>query len=98
MPSRSSVALGFILTLSVTTTAGQAGAPPASAVLARVEAHAAHFGDVSRQIWEFAEPGFKETRSAGLLVQELRQAGFRVREGVADMPTAFVASWAAASR
>jgi len=93
MPSRSSVALGFMLALSVTTMAGQTGAPASHAVLARVEAHAAHFGDVSRQIWEFAEPGFKEAKSAGLLVQELRQAGFRVREGVAEMPTAFVAEW-----
>ena len=72
---------------------GTVRARTSSGVTTRVEAHAAHFGDVSRQIWEFAEPGYKETRSAALLTQELRQAGFRVREGVADIPTAFVAEW-----
>ena len=92
MRSRLSVALGFTFTLSVTALTGQTGAP-APAVLARVEAHASHFGDVSRQIWELAEPGFKETKSSALLAQELRQAGFRVEEGVAGMPTAFVATW-----
>jgi aminobenzoyl-glutamate utilization protein B len=69
------------------------GARTSPDVTTSVEAHAAHFGDVSRQIWEFAEPGYKETRSAALLAQELRQAGFRVREAVADIPTAFVAEW-----
>jgi aminobenzoyl-glutamate utilization protein B len=93
MSPRSSGALILVLTLSVTGVASQAPVPSSSSVLARVEAHAAHFGDVSRQIWEFAEPGFQETKSSALLVQELKQAGFRVREGVAEMPTAFVAEW-----
>src|SRR5262245_2816794 len=92
MSSRLCGVLTFVA-LSVATLAGQAGTASSSAVIARVEAHAVRFGDVSRQIWEFAEPGFKETRSAGLLVQELRQAGFRIREGVAEMPTAFIAEW-----
>jgi aminobenzoyl-glutamate utilization protein B len=84
---------GVLILVVAPSVAGQAPAPSSTSVLARVDSHAAHFGDVSRQIWEFAEPGFKETRSAGLLAQELREAGFRIREGVADMPTAFVAEW-----
>lgn len=62
-------------------------------LIQRVDARAARFGELSRKIWEFAEVGYKETRSAGLLAEELRGAGFRIQEGVADIPTAFTATW-----
>lgn len=62
-------------------------------VLARVNAHASHFTAVSRQIWETPELGFHEQKSAGLLRDELRQAGFTIDNGVAGMPTAFTATW-----
>jgi aminobenzoyl-glutamate utilization protein B len=62
-------------------------------LLRRVDAQAARFGDVSRKIWEFAEVGYKETRSAGLLAAELRAAGFTIAENVAGIPTAFTATW-----
>ena len=58
-----------------------------------MDARAAHFGEVSRQIWEFAEVGYKEVKSADLLKSELRQAGFTVQDNVAGIPTAFTASW-----
>ena len=63
------------------------------AILQSMDARAAHYGDVSRKIWEFAELGFKENQSAALLESELRAAGFRVVENVAGMPTAFTATW-----
>ncbi|HNY38810.1 MAG TPA: amidohydrolase [Bryobacteraceae bacterium] len=59
----------------------------------RVDAHAARFGRVSRQIWENPELGFGESKSAALLASELRASGFRVSEGVAGLPTAFTAEW-----
>lgn len=62
-------------------------------VLARVAAHAEHFGEVSRQIWETPELGFHETKSSALLQQELARNGFEVRAGAAGMPTAFTASY-----
>jgi aminobenzoyl-glutamate utilization protein B len=61
--------------------------------LKQMDARAAHYGDVSRQIWEFAEVGYKEVKSADLLKSELRQAGFTVQDNVAGMPTAFTATW-----
>ena len=62
-------------------------------VLRAIDAQHAHFADVAKQIWSFAEVGFKETRSSALLQGELRGAGFTVQSGVAGMPTAFVASY-----
>lgn len=44
------------------------------------------------QIWEWAEVGYKETRSASLLADTLRRGGFRVETGVAGIPTAFTAT------
>ena len=48
---------------------------------------------VNKSIWEFAEVGLEERKSSGLLVEKLKAAGFSVKAGVADMPTAFVASY-----
>ena len=63
------------------------------ALLQHMDARAAHYGEVSRKIWEFAEVGYKEVKSADLLKSELRQAGFTVEENVAGIPTAFTATW-----
>jgi aminobenzoyl-glutamate utilization protein B len=64
-----------------------------AALLKSVEAHAAQYGEVSKQIWQFAETGYQETKSSALLQQQLKTAGFVVKAGVADIPTAFVASY-----
>jgi aminobenzoyl-glutamate utilization protein B len=64
-----------------------------SALLEKMDARATHYGDVSRTIWEFAEVGYKEHKSAELLKSELRSAGFAVTENVAAIPTAFTATW-----
>ena len=63
------------------------------AILQQMDARAPHYGDVSRKIWEFAEVGYQETKSADLLKAELRQNQFTIQDGVAGMPTAFTASW-----
>ena len=49
-----------------------------------------HAGDL---VWEYAEIGFKEFQSAKALTDVLKAEGFAVQEGVAGIPTAFVASW-----
>jgi aminobenzoyl-glutamate utilization protein B len=49
------------------------------------------------QIWDFAEVGYKEVKSSALHQQLLRDNGFRVTAGVADIPTAFVASYGSGS-
>ena len=46
-----------------------------------------------KQIWGFAEVGYQEQKSSALLQQQLKAAGFQVTAGVADIPTAFVATF-----
>ncbi len=70
------------------------GAAPASAQIeSAVAAHSERFVNVSRQIWDWAELGYKETQSSQLLADELRKSGFTVTMGVAEIPTAFVAEY-----
>ena len=63
------------------------------ALLQSIDAKRAAYADIAKQVWAFAEVGFQETKSSALLQQQLRAAGFTVRAGVADIPTAFVASF-----
>jgi aminobenzoyl-glutamate utilization protein B len=49
------------------------------------------------QIWDYAELGYKETKSAALHVQNLKDAGFTVETGVAGIPTSFVATYGTGS-
>ena len=63
------------------------------AQIAAIEARSDHYGSVARQIWEWAEVGYQEEKSSELLKGELEAAGFSVESGVADMPTAFLASY-----
>jgi aminobenzoyl-glutamate utilization protein B len=45
------------------------------------------------EIWDHAELGYKEQKSAALLQQLLKDNGFNVEAGVAEIPTAFVATY-----
>ncbi len=58
-----------------------------------VEANSANWKQVSKEIWGFAELGYHENKSSALLQAQLKAAGFSVESGVADEPTAFIASY-----
>ncbi len=49
--------------------------------------------DVHQQIWEFAEVGLQEMKTAKLMTDILEKNGFKVEKGVAGMPSAFVATY-----
>ncbi len=49
--------------------------------------------EISDQIWSFAETALEESKSSRLLSDEAEKQGFKVQRGVADMPTAFIASY-----
>lgn len=48
---------------------------------------------VSLAVWEYAELAFTEYKSYNVLVDKLSDDGFSVKQGVADTPTAFVATY-----
>lgn len=58
-----------------------------------IENNKTRFIQMSDKIWEFAELGLVEFKSSTLLVDELEKHSFRVERGIADMPTAFIATW-----
>jgi aminobenzoyl-glutamate utilization protein B len=53
--------------------------------------------EVSDEVWEYAELGLLEHKTSELLADEIERHGFEVERGVADMPTAFVATWGSGS-
>ncbi|MFQ5984488.1 MAG: amidohydrolase [Alphaproteobacteria bacterium] len=63
------------------------------AALDWVEAHERDLSAWHQVIWRFAEPAWREYRSAAWYVDLLRREGFEVEEGSAGMPTAFRARW-----
>jgi aminobenzoyl-glutamate utilization protein B len=70
-----------------------AAQPAIDSVRSALDARAPAYERVARQIWAFAEVGYQEVRSSALLQEQLRAAGFHIEAGVADIPTAFVATW-----
>ncbi len=53
--------------------------------------------DVHDKIWNWAEVGLQETKTSKLFSEVLEANGFRVERDVADMPTAFVATYGTGS-
>lgn len=58
-----------------------------------IDARADFTADMVDQIFSFAELGFQEFETSRYLVGLLRDHGFTVEEGVAGIPTAWVATW-----
>ncbi|MEL1136104.1 amidohydrolase [Desulfitobacterium sp. THU1] len=62
-------------------------------VLPYIEARQEMLIKVSDSIWEYAETRYEEYKSSELLCKVLAEEGFAVTKGIADMDTAFVASY-----
>lgn len=75
-----------------TTSARSLNAAQQTAV-AEVERRATEIIELNRKVWEYAEVGLQEHRSADALIQKLKENGFAVESGVSSMPTAFVATY-----
>jgi aminobenzoyl-glutamate utilization protein B len=58
-----------------------------------VDARAKFTQEMVDQIFSFGELGFQEIETSRYLVGVLRENGFTVEEGVAGIPTAWVATW-----
>lgn len=87
--------------LAFSQTPNSAGQPADSAIEKDVLKHLDAIQDdliaCNQDIWTYAEIGLEEHRSSARLIGLLKKAGFRVKEGVAGMPTAFVAEYGSGS-
>ncbi len=63
------------------------------AIISDIENKAEEYFSVAMKIWHYAELGYQEERSSGLLQELLTEQGFSIEKGVADIPTAFVATY-----
>jgi aminobenzoyl-glutamate utilization protein B len=70
-----------------------AQADDGDSVMRFVDSRYEHTAELARTLWEYAEVGYLEEKSSGLLQRTLAEEGFAVEAGVAGIPTAFVASY-----
>ena len=62
-------------------------------IIANVERNYEQLTDLSDKIWSYEEIAFRETQSSAALAEYARNNGFRVKTGVAEIPTALVAEY-----
>ena len=62
-------------------------------VLDWIQANEKRLSDFHQRIWHYAEPAWREYKSAKAYVDLLREEGFEVEEGSGKMPTAFCATF-----
>lgn len=63
------------------------------AVIAAVEHHKENLIRISDSIWGFAEIAFQESKSSEVLASYAEKNGMKVTRGVAEIPTAFTATY-----
>lgn len=92
MKNRSCVAQIFLLASLVLTYPVHAKAKRQD-VVRSLEKEAKNYEVIAKQIWSWAEVGYQEYKSSELLQKTLKGEGFTIETGVAEIPTAFVASY-----
>lgn len=62
-------------------------------VLQFLDGKSEKYAAMSYTIWSWAEVGYQEEKTTELMQAHLRDEGFSINAGVADIPTAFIASY-----
>ena len=62
-------------------------------VARRMDETKSTYEEIALKIWGYAEVGYHEAKSSALLQEQLKKEAFEVKAGVAEIPTAFVASF-----
>ncbi len=83
----------FLGGVAIQHTASAQMSPIQSKVVEGIESKMDKYGQASQDIWSFAEVGYQEEKSTQLLQDILANEGFTVEPGVAEIPTAFLASY-----
>jgi len=79
--------------LSCYLVSGQKLSKNKKAIIASVENHKNELIKISDSIWALAETAFNETGSSKILADYAEKNGLKVTRGVADIPTAFTATY-----
>jgi aminobenzoyl-glutamate utilization protein B len=91
----------FLLTICLASSLAAQGKPAINknkqAVVASIESKYDQLTDLSDKIWSFEEIAFQETQSAKALADFAEANGFKVKRGVAEIPTAFTAEFGSGS-
>src|SRR4029077_7644006 len=58
-----------------------------------IDERASRFSDWHLRIWDYAEPAWREYKSAKAYCELLRSEGFEVEEGAGGIPVACAAAW-----
>lgn len=91
------ITLFVLSTFLLTSLHAQKVSPNKKVVLQSIENQSAKMIDISKQIWAHAEIAFQENASYKLLADYAEANGFKVERGVAEIPTAFVATYGSGS-
>jgi aminobenzoyl-glutamate utilization protein B len=87
-------AVFFLSVLSIASMAQSKKLPlNKQSVIQSVDRNQSDYVKMSDAIWTYAETALKEYKSSKLLADYAEEKGFRVKRGVAGMPTAFVAEY-----
>ena len=62
-------------------------------ILNSIDENKNNYSEIAQKIWSYAEMGYQETESSALLQKTLKNEGFEIEKGVAEIPTAFVATF-----
>jgi aminobenzoyl-glutamate utilization protein B len=102
----SAIGVATIVTVTLSAAPGQQPAPAAAApapnpqfeqykrnVGLEVDSMQENIQKWNDSVFSFAEPGFQEFETSKYLTAILKQNGFSVQEGVAGIPTAWMATW-----
>lgn len=85
--------LFITLFLSLSIVSAQKMDSSKKAIIASVEAHKEQLIKISDSIWALAETAFNESGSSKILADYAEKNGLKVTRGVADIPTAFTATY-----
>ncbi len=82
----------FVCALAIAALCAPRAHADKSALDAAIDSRLEDAWQIALKIWDWAEPGYQEFKSAALLADTLEASGFVVERGVAGIPTAFVAT------
>jgi aminobenzoyl-glutamate utilization protein B len=93
MKSYTAVLFSVLIFITIPTVAQKKIPKDKQLIINAIESHEQELIALSDEIWALAETAFEETSSAKLLADYAEKQGFTVERGVAEIPTAFVATY-----